>query len=176
MVTPEILEKGPMLIAGPMISCRDIGFQNLEALRSHSRAILAKVIHRIGNEDQYAIGFASVPKDPSFPLKGCNDGLDHLMLVGIEVPDLGNLPAGVVGMELPRSKYAVFIHRGSPISMLEDTIKPAYKWVRDSIYELNGPYDVEHEGAEFLDRGMNPESKSYFWLPIAEREEGVLNN
>jgi hypothetical protein len=172
MATPEILDKCPMLIAGPIVSCRDVGFQNLEALRSHSRAILATVDQRIGKEDQYAIGFASVPKNQSIPLIGCNDGLDHLMLVGVEVPNLNKLPIGVVGMELPRSRYAVFTHRGSPVSMLEETIGPAYKWVRDSTYELNGPYDVEHEGAGFLDRGMNPESKSYFWLPITGNEEG----
>lgn len=170
MVTPEIQEKGPMLIAGPLVSCRDVGFMHLEALRSHSRDVLSTVAQRVGKEDQYAIGNASVPKDPSLPLRGCDDGLDHFMLVGIQVSNLHDLPPGVVGMDLPRSDYAVFAHVGSPVSMLEETIRPAYQWVRDSGYALNGAYDVEHEGTEFLDRGMNPESRSYFWLPVVEEK------
>ncbi len=173
IATPEILDKGPLLIAGPIVSCRGIGFQNLEALRSHARSILSTVVQRIGKEDQYAIGFASVPQNKPLPLIDCNDGLDHFMLVGIEVPNLRNLPTGVVGMELPRSNYAVFTHRGSPVSMLEETIKPGYRWVRESTYELNGPYDVEHENADFLGRGLDPESKSYFWLPIRKKNEAA---
>ena len=169
MDTPEIAEKSRLLIAGPIVSCRGVGFQNLEALRKQSKRLLADSGKRIGDFDVYAIGFASVPKVEGSPLLGCNDGLDHLMMVGIEVRDLHDLPHGIVGMELPETRYAVFTHIGSPISMLEDTIKPAYQWLEGSQYQLNGPFDVEHEDKDFLGNGNNPKARSYFWLPIVGR-------
>lgn len=89
-----------------------------------------------------------------------------MVVIGVQVEEFRDLRPGVVGIELPETKFAVFTHMGSPVSMLEDTIKPAYEWVRHSRFELNGPFDVEHENDEFLDSGLNPKARSYFWLPI----------
>ena len=62
----------------------------------------------------------------------------------------------------------MFTHFSSPVSMLGDTIKPAYQWLKAPEYRLNGPYDVEHGGEDFLDKGRNPKARSSFWLPTAE--------
>lgn len=166
---PQIVRRGPILIAGAIISCRGVGFENNEALMRQSQRLLADSDKRIGKEDRYLIGFASVPKTDGTALMSCLDGLDHFMIAGYEVADLHRLPVGIVGMELPETLYAIFTHVGSPISLLEDTIKPALQWVATSNYRLNGPFDVEHEGKDFLDHGRNPDSRSYFWLPVIER-------
>ena len=163
---PELVSRGSMFIAGPIVSCRGVGFEHLEILRSQSERVLCDVGQRVGLEDRYLVGFSSVPKDADTPMLKCSDGLEHMVIVGLEVQDLHGLPVGVVGIELPATTYAGFTHTGSPVSMLEDTIKPAYQWVEDSPYELNGPFDVEHENEEFLDRGLNRLARSYFWLPV----------
>lgn len=163
---PELITKKSMLIAGPIVSCRGVGFEPLERLRSQAERVMSDVGQRIGAHDRYLVGFSSVPHEGNKPMEHCSDGFEHLALAGVEVRDLHGLPVGVVGMELPSTTYAVFTHKGSPISVLEDTIKPAYQWVRDSRFELNGPYDVEHENEKFLDNGLNPMAQSYFWLPV----------
>ena len=157
-----------ILVAGAIISCREVGFDNNEALMKESKRVLAESKKRISKEDRYLIGFASVPKNAGAILTKCTDGLDLLMIAGYEVEDLHGLAVGIVGMELPKTKYAIFTHVGSPISLLTDTIKPAGQWVEDSEYSLNGAFDIEHEGKDFLDNGRNPQSVSYYWLPIIE--------
>jgi len=171
MIEPTIITKEAMIIAGPIVSCRGVGFKHLEPCRSEFKTILSASKKRIGKEDKYAVGFTSVPREVHGSRKSATDGLEHLMIVGIQVEDLHGLPIGIVGMELPATKYAVFTHHGSPISMLEKTIKPAYDWIKSSNYQLNGPFDVEHENADFLDDGINLNAKSYFWLPIIENDK-----
>jgi hypothetical protein len=163
---PTLISRGSMLIAGPIVSCRGVGYEHLELLRSQSERVLCDVGQWVGLTDRYSVGFSSVPKDAHTPMLTCTDGLEHMVIVGFEVQDLHGLPVGVVGIALPATTYAVFTHTGSPVSMLEETIRPAYRWVRDSQLELNGAFDVEHENEDFLDKGLNPLARSYFWLPV----------
>ena len=51
MEGPQIIERGPILIAGAIISCRGVGFENNEALMKESKHVLADSRKRINKED-----------------------------------------------------------------------------------------------------------------------------
>jgi AraC family transcriptional regulator len=94
--------------------------------------------------------------------------LDHInefkYLACVQVEDSKNMPQGMTYWEIPKRKYLVFTHIGSP-QALGETYKAIYsKWIPESGYEVLYAHDFE-----LYDENFNPESeasKMYIYIPI----------
>jgi AraC family transcriptional regulator len=83
---------------------------------------------------------------------------------GYEVPDLSNIPAGMIGNTVPANKYAVFTHHG-PLSGLGATWGKIYsEWLPASGLERAEGPDFELYDERFKDDSVDSELDIY--IPV----------
>ncbi len=108
--------------------------------------------HEIKNQSApYALGVCC----PDLP--GIAKGADDMFVyvAGLPVKSLQEIPEGMVGCELPASRYAVFTHRG-PVATVQQTIK--YIW---GTWAPKGEYTRKNSpDFELYDERFDPESES----------------
>lgn len=86
-------------------------------------------------------------------------------IAGFKVDDTSHVPEGMVVVDIPASRYAVFAHRGS-IEGLRDTYhRICDEWWPNSGYTPCG-YDMEVYTDEW--KGFSPDSVFYIYEPIKE--------
>ena len=100
-----------------------------------------------------------------YPVEGKNNDAAFEYIAAVEVSDLHDLPAGMVGKTIPTQKYAVFTHKGSLDKILE-TYQAIYAvWQPKSGYELIKAPDFEYYDERF--KPDNPEvSELDIHIPI----------
>jgi AraC family transcriptional regulator len=100
-----------------------------------------------------------------YPVEGKNNDAAFEYIAAVEVSDLQDLPAEMVGRTIPTRKYAVFTHRGSVDKILE-TYQAIYAvWQPKSGYELIKAPDFEYYDERFYPD--NPEvSELDIYIPI----------
>jgi len=76
-------------------------------------------------------------------------------------------PAGMVRVDLPAARYAVFTHRG-PIADIGRTYDYVYgTWLAQAPYEADGTHDFEYYGPRFDDEDpSSPASEVDIYLPV----------
>ena len=100
-----------------------------------------------------------------YPVEGKNNDAAFEYIAAVEVSDLHDLPAGMVGKTIPTQKYAVFTHQGSVDKILE-TYQAIYAvWQPKSGYEL-----IKAPDFEYYDERFNPDhpevSELDIYIPI----------
>jgi len=98
-------------------------------------------------------------------LENFDEETPYYELVSVAVSNLDNPPQGMTGKIIPKSRYAVFTHKG-PTKNLRATYDYIYKtWLPSSGEEL-----LPHDDFELYDRRFrgvnNPESEIDIYLPI----------
>lgn len=82
------------------------------------------------------------------------------------VSEVGDIPNGMVELDVEASTYAIFSHRGDA-DKLDHTVNYAYStWLTQSGYRHTGAPDLEIFGAEFDPTG--PDSVIHYAIPVAE--------
>ena len=86
-------------------------------------------------------------------------------VAGFKVEAYDRVPDGMVVIDVPENRYAVFAHRGS-LETLKDTYAGIVDdWFTRSGYKPTGGYDMEVYTEEF--RGFAPDSVFYIYEPVA---------
>ncbi len=86
-------------------------------------------------------------------------------VAGFKVDDSANIPQGMVVVDVPANRYAVFAHRGSI-----DTLRQTYHDICDVWWPSSGytpcGYDMEVYTDEW--KGFSPDSVFYIYEPVKE--------
>jgi len=86
-------------------------------------------------------------------------------LAGAEVTQAGDIPAGMMTIQVPVGRYAVFTHQGQ-LDALEHTMRYIYReWLPASGCKLRPAPDIET-----YDHRFNPcsdQSEMGIWIPVA---------
>jgi AraC family transcriptional regulator len=111
---------------------------------------------RINNTVSYGI---------CYPVEGEKNDASFEYIAAVEVSDLKDIPAEMVGKTIPTRKYAVFTHKGSVDKILE-TYQAIYAvWQSKSGYELIKAPDFEYYDERF--NPDNPEASEVdIYIPI----------
>ncbi|PHR61898.1 MAG: AraC family transcriptional regulator [Robiginitomaculum sp.] len=85
-----------------------------------------------------------------------------------EVSESGAIPNGMMSLELPKSTYAKFTHRGD-IANLDNTVNYIYSsWLLRSGKRHNYGPDIEIYGAEYI--ANSDKSILYYAIPLAQEK------
>jgi AraC family transcriptional regulator len=100
-----------------------------------------------------------------YPVEGKSNDAAFEYIAAVEVSDLQDIPAEMVGKTIPTQKYAVFTHKGSVDKILE-TYQAIYAaWQPKSGYEL-----IKAPDFEYYDERFNPDhpeaSELDIYIPI----------
>lgn len=100
-----------------------------------------------------------------YPVEGKNNEAAFEYIAAVEVSDLQDLPADMVGKTIPAQKYAVFTHKGS-LDKIPETYQAIYAvWQPKSGYEL-----IKAPDFEYYDERFNPDhpeiSELDIYIPI----------
>ncbi|MBI4764573.1 MAG: AraC family transcriptional regulator [Deltaproteobacteria bacterium] len=100
-----------------------------------------------------------------YPVEGKDNDASFEYIAAVEVSDLHDLPAEMVGRTIPTQKYAVFTHQGS-VDKIPETYQAIYAvWQPKSGYELTKAPDFE-----YYDERFNPDhpeaSELDIYIPI----------
>jgi AraC family transcriptional regulator len=100
-----------------------------------------------------------------YPVEGGSGDAALEYIAAVEVSDLHDLPAEMVGITIPTQKYAVFTHKGS-VDKIPKTYQAIYAvWQPKSGYELMKAPDFEYYDQRF--DPDNPEaSELEIYIPI----------
>ena len=96
-----------------------------------------------------------------YPVEGKDNDAAFEYIAAVEVADLDDIPAEMVGKTIPTQKYAVFTHKGSVDKVLE-TYQAIYAvWQPKSGYEL-----IKAPDFEYYDERFNPDNPEASELDI----------
>jgi AraC family transcriptional regulator len=96
-----------------------------------------------------------------YPVEGKNNADAFEYIAAVEVSDLHDIPAEMVGKIIPTQKYAVFTHKGSVEKILE-TYQAIYAvWQPKAGYEL-----IKAPDFEYYDERFNPDNPEASELDI----------
>jgi len=85
-------------------------------------------------------------------------------VAGFKVEAFDNVPEGMVVIDVPENRYAVFAHRGSLETLSQTYASILDDWYPRSGYQPTGGYDMEVYTDEFKD--FAPDSVFYIYEPI----------
>ncbi len=95
-------------------------------------------------------------------LPGENEGVFEYV-AGFKVSSGAKPPEGMVVIDVPENRYAVFEHRGS-LQILGNTYKKIAEWWKSSGQQPVGEYDMEVYDEKFKD--FSPDSVFYIYEPV----------
>jgi AraC family transcriptional regulator len=100
-----------------------------------------------------------------YPVEGENNTAAFEYLAAVEASDFNNIPAEMVGKNIPTQKYAIFTHKGS-VDKIPETYQAIYVvWQPKSGYELIKAPDFEYYDERF-DPGNPEASELEIYIPI----------
>ena len=117
---------------------------------------MESIKRRINNNISYGI---------CYPVEGENNDGAFEYIAAVEVSDLDDIPAEMVGKTIPTRKYAVFTHKGS-VDKIPETYQAIYAvWQPKSGYEL-----IKAPDFEYYDQRFDPDhpeaSELDIYIPI----------
>lgn len=159
-VKPVIKEVGPLKLMGLIYEGKN---QNQEIAQVWTQFIgRVSEINKIVSPSKF-YGMCE-PLEENLEDIDLDDINEFKYLACVEVEDPINPPKGMTYWEIPKRKYLVFTHIGSP-QTLGETYKSIYsKWIPESGYQVLHAHDFE-----LYDEAFNPESedsKMYIYIPI----------
>jgi AraC family transcriptional regulator len=100
-----------------------------------------------------------------YPVDGESNEAPFEYIAAVEVSDLNDIPAEMVGKTIPGQKYAVFNHQGA-VDKILDTYQTVYAvWQPKSGYKLKKAPDFEYYDERF--KPENPEASELdIYIPI----------
>lgn len=115
-----------------------------------------------------------IPNTAYGVIKQVDDQTDLLEYFAMrEVKKLSSLPKGMVSMEIPKSSYAKFIHKGDVIN-IDNTVNYIYSsWLMRSNRRHNYGPDLEIYGAEFVPN--SDKSVIHYAIPLKNAQGTNLN-
>jgi AraC family transcriptional regulator len=118
------------------------------------------VPHRVGDA-MYGVIYGLPESQRKHP-----DELQYI--AGVQVSDVGALPAGMVSRTVPAATYATFIHRG-PIWKISETVREIYRvWLPDSGYEHAEVADIELYDSRF--DCESDASEMEYWITVISQK------
>ncbi len=85
-------------------------------------------------------------------------------VAGFEVKQYDRVPDGMLVVDVPAARYAVFAHRGS-LETLGETYRQIYEeWFPGSSFKPHGGYDMEVYNEDF--KNFSPDSVFYIYEPV----------
>ncbi len=154
---PEIVEKPALRIAGlgtDFLSILSPNANNFEVIPALWGRYLARAgeIQRHGRDD--------------YGIVTCEEGSDGKChyVAGAELTAGASAPVGMVTVDIPAGRYAVFTHRG-PLDRLEHTMRYIHgSWLPRSGFRYREAPEVERYGAKF--NPSSPDSELEIWIPL----------
>lgn len=118
-----------------------------------------KIPNRINRK--YFYGIESFTKE-------MDDEKEWFYFAGTEVKDFSKVPVQMCAKVIPKSKYAVFEHKG-PVSGLGKFYEEIYtEWLPESGYQTSGAFDFERYDKRFISP-QSPESVIDIFIPIKKK-------
>ncbi len=157
---PEIIEKGEFEIVG--LKCKTSLSDN------RVPALWQEFIKRWGEIKNLAKpgeAYGVCLNEMQYDYREFTDETEFTEIVGAEVTDSENIPEGMLTYTVPKSKYAVFTHKGK-LDSLKNTYDYIYGvWIPASKYEVGTNCDFEFYDSRF--KGIdNPDSEMFIYIPI----------
>ena len=164
MIDPHVVEKPAFTIVGceaTFISALSPDANNLEVIGGLWESFVhrAKEVPHRADQAMYGLIYSRNESQRSHP-----DEFQYI--AGVQVDQVGELPAGMVARTIPASKYVVVIHRG-PIARIGETMSLLYQtWLPDSPYRHSGLADIEKYDERFHPDAE--ESEMEYWISVNE--------
>lgn len=153
LMEPTIISRPAFLVAGTLYQGKNL---NGEIGVMWSEQFLPRLheVKRIHSDESFGI---------CMMVDGLPDG-EFQYIAGGEIASPADVPEGMVMVEVPAHKYAVFAHRG-PLETLKTTYAAIYQsWLPAAGYKANGSLDFEFYTREF--NPSSPDSILYIYVPI----------
>jgi AraC family transcriptional regulator len=160
---PEIYAQRPLTLVG--MSTRFFGADSDKSNFARKLpALWDAFLPRIGELDRPELGVAYGVVRPTSER---SDELEYL--AAAEVHSRAALPAGMVLLDLPATRYAKFVHRG-PIEQLDRTLNYVYSsWLLTSAMRHTGGFDLELYDARYVPD--SEESLIHYAIPVTAGDE-----
>lgn len=85
-------------------------------------------------------------------------------VAGFEVKDVSKVPEGMIVVDVPAARYAVFVHKGAADTLGETYHQIYEEWFPKSSFKPKGGYDMEVYDEDF--KFFAPDSIMYIYEPV----------
>lgn len=122
-------------------------------------------MHEIENIADKKVYYEIRKPDMNFSMDDFSETSEFTEIAGLEVTSVVEIPEGMINVNIPAGKYAVFTHKGSPINLRQTYEYIWGTWLPNSKFEADLRFDFELYGERF--KGMeDPESEVDIHIPI----------
>ena len=118
--------------------------------------------------DQLAARYAEIPHvdpDQGYGLHSLT-GHEQLYLAALAVREVDVIPEGMTARQIPPNTYAVFVHHGLSINLLQTVDRVFSEWLPGSSYQLAGDFYFEYYDDRF--QPGSPESVISIYVPVRQ--------